>query len=254
MNICVEDRINLQSEAKILGRPLICVPIVAEDESGITDACAAIANEQADIIEWRIDRYNDCENINNVISTLDNIKASTDKPLICTFRTHHEGGGYISTELYFDLIAALAESGLPDIIDIEIKRATAGEMNRIINNIRQKGSRVIASCHYFDCTPSENEMMDIYADMAEAGADILKLAVMPSDRHDVMRLLKVTESVSAMYKQPVVSMSMGKLGLISRIMGSVTGSVMTFASVGEASAPGQIPAKQMKELLDMLQC
>lgn len=252
MSICVDDRISLESKSGELGRPLICVPVVAEDEKGILDACAAITDEPADIMEWRIDRYRDCEDINKVLSTLSIIKNNTDKPLICTFRTHHEGGGYIADEHYYELLEALSESGMADIIDVEIKRAPVAEMSRIVDRIRQKGSRVIASCHYFESTPSEKEMQDVYEMMAEAGADILKLAVMPSDRHDVMRLLNVTEQASVKYKQPVVSMSMGKLGLISRIMGNVTGSVMTFASVGETSAPGQIPADQMKHLLDML--
>lgn len=254
MGVCVDDRIDLAAESKSLGRPLICVPVVAPDEKGIIDACAAVKDEPADIIEWRIDRFRACEDINKVAGTADAIKNKTGKPLICTFRTHHEGGGNISTDNYFMLITSLAELGAADIIDVEIKRARTLKIHSIINDIRQKGSRVIASCHYFGCTPPENEMLEVYGLMAAAGADILKLAVMPSDRHDVMKLLNVTEQVSEKYEQPVVSMSMGSLGLISRIMGGITGSVMTFASVGEASAPGQIPAGQMSELLELLRC
>lgn len=251
MNMYVEDRIDLLNESRALGRPLICVPVVAADENSIASACKAIADEPADIIEWRIDRYGDCHNFNKVLETLSGIKDIISKPLICTFRTGNEGGVDIDTQEYLELINVLAESGMADIIDVEIKRADSEAMKNIIKAIRNKGSRVIASCHYFECTPSEKEMLEVYKKMVVAGADILKLAVMPSDRHDVMRLLNVTECVSEKYAQPIVSMSMGSIGLISRVMGSVSGSVMTFASVGEASAPGQIPAKQMIELLEL---
>lgn len=251
MNAHVEDRIDLLNESGALGRPLICVPVVAADRNGISSACKAIADEPADIIEWRIDRYVDCHNYNKVLEMLSVIKDIISKPLICTFRTGNEGGADIETQEYLELINVLAKSGLADIIDVEIKRADSETMKNIIAAVRNKGSRVIASCHYFECTPAGKEMLEVYDNMADAGADILKLAVMPSDRHDVMRLLAVTELVSEKYDKPIVSMSMGGRGLISRVMGSVSGSVMTFASVGQASAPGQIPAKQMLELLEL---
>ena len=51
---------------------------------------------------------------------------------------------------------------------------------------------------------------------------------------------------------PVVTMSMGRLGVLSRLAGTLTGSAMTFASVGEASAPGQIPIEQMRVFCQLL--
>ena len=43
-------------------------------------------------------------------------------------------------------------------------------------------------------------------------------------------------------------MSMGKLGVISRICGEVFGSAVTFGTAGKASAPGQLPANQLFHL------
>ena len=51
---------------------------------------------------------------------------------------------------------------------------------------------------------------------------------------------------------PVITMSMGKQGIVSRISGSLTGSALTFATAGEASAPGQIPVEKMREILDII--
>ena len=42
---------------------------------------------------------------------------------------------------------------------------------------------------------------------------------------------------------------MGNLGKISRVSGSLIDSVMTFAALDQASAPGQIPVERMKDYL-----
>ena len=48
---------------------------------------------------------------------------------------------------------------------------------------------------------------------------------------------------------PMITISMGQLGLLSRLTGQIFGSCITFASMGEASAPGQIDAEELKEAL-----
>ena len=47
-------------------------------------------------------------------------------------------------------------------------------------------------------------------------------------------------------------MSMGKLGGVSRVTGRLFGSAMTFGSVGQASAPGQIAVRQLREMMNIL--
>ena len=47
-------------------------------------------------------------------------------------------------------------------------------------------------------------------------------------------------------------MSMGRLGVISRVAGELTGSAMTFATNGKASAPGQIPIEEMRQILSIM--
>ena len=83
------------------------------------------------------------------------------------------------------------------------------------------------------------------------GADILKIAVMPKSRTDVLELLSATEEMQRLYtEKPVVTMSMGSLGLISRLSGEFFGSAITFGAGDKASAPGQIPAERLKMILD----
>ena len=52
--------------------------------------------------------------------------------------------------------------------------------------------------------------------------------------------------------KPVITMAMGALGLISRLAGETFGSALTFGAGEKASAPGQIPAKQLKDVSDII--
>lgn len=47
-------------------------------------------------------------------------------------------------------------------------------------------------------------------------------------------------------------MSMGGLGAVSRFSGQVFGSDLTFGMIGEASAPGQVDAKALRQVLDTI--
>ena len=111
---------------------------------------------------------------------------------------------------------------------------------------------VILSNHDFTATPDESEMLRRLQHMEELGADIAKIAVMPQSAGDVLTLLSATHKASQSLSCPVITMSMKGTGLISRLSGEVFGSCMTFGSVGEASAPGQIEAGRLKDILAII--
>ena len=76
---------------------------------------------------------------------------------------------------------------------------------------------------------------------------------MPQNADDVVRLLKLTNDMKQKYPTlPVVTMSMGALGVVSRMAGEIFGSCITFGAVGETSAPGQIPADQLEHILGII--
>ena len=89
--------------------------------------------------------------------------------------------------------------------------------------------------------------------MQQAGADLPKLAVMPRCRTDVLELLAATAEMADLHPEtPVITMSMGALGAVSRLAGEIFGSAMTFANPGQASAPGQVSLDIVNEVLDAL--
>ena len=88
--------------------------------------------------------------------------------------------------------------------------------------------------------------------MADTGADIAKLAVMPHTAADAARLLEATAcAMAARPGTPLITMSMGPLGAVTRFCGGAFGSCATFGvtSGTAASAPGQPPADLLKAKL-----
>ena len=63
----------------------------------------------------------------------------------------------------------------------------------------------------------------------------------------------MTKEITEEYtEKPVIAMSMGNLGSMSRIAGENFGSAVTFATVGKASAPGQFPVEELRMMMNAL--
>ena len=115
------------------------------------------------------------------------------------------------------------------------------------------GIAVVCSSHDFEKTPPKEELVRRMTAMQQAGADLPKLAVMPRSRADVLELLAATAEMTDLHPEtPVITMSMGALGGVSRLCGEAFGSAMTFANPGTASAPGQVPLDVVNAVLDSL--
>lgn len=236
------------------GIPKICCSIVGITQEEILKQAEELYDLSVDIIEWRVDWYEDCYNEKKIVEILEHLRfILKDKPIIFTFRTLQEGGKKaVDLDTYCKLNITAAQSGKVDVIDIEALRDEA-MFYEMINRVHQMGQYVIASNHDFDETPSKEEMMRRLIYMQEHGADILKIAVMPQSPRDVLTLLEATvEMVEIKATKPVVTMSMSRQGMISRIAGETFGSAMTFAAGKTASAPGQLAVQVLYEMLNVL--
>ncbi len=236
------------------GRTKICVPIVEVSQKEIWEKAQEIAGLPVDIVEWRGDFYEDILRTDRVLATLEGLKSRlSEKALLFTFRTSKEGGNCpIQEDYYYSLNLEVAASGCAELIDMEAflnEERTAGE----IQKIHEVRGRVITSSHDFLKTPSVEEMVRRLLRMEKLGADAAKLAVMPANRQDVLNLLQAAVTAEEVLRIPAVTMSMGSLGVISRLSGALTGSAMTFAAAGKLSAPGQIPVEQTADFLRLLE-
>ena len=117
---------------------------------------------------------------------------------------------------------------------------------------RRQGIGVVLSKHDFAKTPPAEEIAATLLHMKELGADLPKYAVMPHTPEDVLALLDATLRASRKVG-PVITMSMGELGKLSRVSGGVFGSCVTFGAGQNASAPGQLDAEDLRAILEDVQ-
>ncbi len=234
------------------GRPKVIVPIVETTESKILERAFEFSRLRIDCVEWRVDWFEQCKDAHSVVSCLQKLRvALKDKLLLVTFRTKDEGGEVsLSHSKYLGFINTVIDTDCADLIDIEF--FTAGnDIRKLIDNAHSSGAIVVCSSHDFQKTPDESELVSRMIKMQQVGADLPKVAVMPHDSTDVLALLSATIEMKTKYfATPIITISMGKLGVASRLCGGTFGSAMTFASAGDSSAPGQISFDVMNLVLD----
>lgn len=236
------------------GIPKIIVPLVSETDSELLEEMKEVISLKPDMVEWRVDFYDNVERIEAVIEMLKLLRDGlSETPLLFTFRSHREGGKKeLPTAYYQQLIHYAIHSNLIDLVDVEL--LTGDEIvATLVDEAKANGTAVILSNHDFSKTPSEEEIINRLRKMQELGADILKIAVMPQSEEDVLTLLNATNRMKRDYaKQPLITMSMAGKGVLSRMAGELIGSAATFASGKHASAPGQIPINELRVVLDIL--
>lgn len=236
------------------GVPKIIVPIVEVEEEGILRLAEEANQSLADLVEWRVDFFSQAHDTEKVLSILSKIrKRIQDKVLIFTFRTKREGGEKeISPEQYIELNRAVAQSGLADLVDVEMFSET-GLGRMCTEAVHRAGALVIGSNHDFHGTPSKEELVFRLRTMQENGADIPKIAVMAKTPKDILTLLEATWEMCSQYAdRPLITMAMSGLGSVSRISGEIFGSCATFGTIGRCSAPGQVSIEDLTKAMNVL--
>ena len=220
---------------------MICIPIMAKNTDGALERIAK-ANSLSDIIEIRLDVMEDFD--------LKKIIRSATKPVLVTYRSKKEGGrgsaGYGTRVRY---LSDAMEAGA-DYVDVELSIPLEWRQ-RVF---QMKGScGLVVSCHLLNGTPHREKLERIMENMAATGADIVKIVTWARAWEDNLRVLEIIPKAQAM-GIGIIAFCMGPLGRISRIASPLMGGYMTFASLekGQESASGQIPAPDMKKILEML--
>ena len=244
------------------GIPKICVPFVGKNERELMEEAALCGESPADLAEWRADWLEGLTegagegHIAGRKRAADVAAQLRDRlggrPLLFTYRRRAEGGnGDASLPVYENLIGEIIEERAAQAVDVEL---SAGEeaVWRLTQKARSRDVRVILSKHDFSKTLSKEEMLDSLKRMEALGADVAKIAVMPHSKKDVLTLLAATAEASERLTVPVITMSMGGQGLVSRLSGEVFGSCLTFGALRSASAPGQIDAGDLKRVLEVI--
>ena len=245
--------------------PKICVPLVGTDMEMLAREAEAADRSPCDLVEWRVDHYifyvadrlRDLRELTLPAEGLQVIRSRTDKPVMLTLRTSEEGGMLdIIRREYYTILRDIIESedARPDLLDIEAfdtdDENGFDRVEFIAQMAREAGISTVLSNHDFDKTPPVEEIVKRICTMDKLGADLPKVAYMPSGEEDVYKVIEAARVASEYCDKPFIALSMGDEGLPTRICNGQQGTAVTFASIGEASAPGQIEASRMKMMLE----
>ncbi|MCU4548565.1 type I 3-dehydroquinate dehydratase [Acinetobacter pittii] len=231
------------------------VPIIAKTKEQALAQAQVIANTaDADLAEFRIDLLSFANDTKQVIALGHELKKILgNKSMIATIRTKNEGGQLeISDVDYGKTYQAYLKNPFMDWLDVEMFRDQK-VVSEIVQKAHQKKVLVVMSNHDFQKTPSQDEIEKRLLKQDQMGADILKIAVMPKSKQDVFTLMNATLKVSQQTTKPLLTMSMGQLGTISRVATANMGGSYSFGMIGQASAPGQIDVTKLKQILQTVQ-
>jgi 3-dehydroquinate dehydratase-1 len=257
------------------GRPAVCVPLVARTADALVAAASSIDADTAELVELRIDfvdaafaaapdpdgpvrtgaRATGPADLDLVADVVRRVRDALDAdlPLIFTLRTEPEGGDRdVAPTTYDAVLRAAIGTGLLDAVDVEMY-TDPDLLGGLVDAAHDAGLVVVMSSHDFSGTPPQGEIVSRLLEQQENGADVAKFAAMPSSPDDVLTLMRATAEFRAgAGLVPAITMSMGPLGVVSRLAGETFGSCVTFGSAGATSAPGQVPAVGLRAALELV--
>lgn len=235
----------------------ICVPIVGPSMEDILSQVQEAVQAEIDLIELRPDMWMKDSHISEeayiptIVNLVEEVHSKYEKmPMLFTWRTLAEGGDTsLTNENYCNLLQAIVNQNVVDAVDVELFAYT-DTIGQIIKEAHHQGIQTVMSYHNFHKTLNR-DTLHLYAEqMISAGAAVIKFALMPTTSDDVLSLLQFTKELTERYPQlPRITMSMGKLGQMTRTCGHVFGNCLTFGTLGQASAPGQVKVAVLKQLV-----
>ncbi|HXW69704.1 MAG TPA: type I 3-dehydroquinate dehydratase [Dissulfurispiraceae bacterium] len=194
--------------------------------------------DSADIIELRVDMFDSLasEHVEQVFRIA---REKFGKPIIATVRDSKEGGRKEIRDrpAMYRLVMPFA-----DAVDVEL---LAGDLMMQAKDLCRGNQRLfIGSYHNFESTPSDNFLEQLIATGRQKGADVVKIAVTAKEQDDFIRLMLLTLRHKS---QGVITIAMGDKGLPSRVFSPLFGSLITYGSINEPTAPGQLSAVEVMD-------
>lgn len=231
--------------------PLICAPLVGCTRDAVLSEAATALSAQADIIEWRVDHFGPIGDTAQVIETGRALRR-TGLPILFTRRSAGEGGKPVplSEQQVVRLYGEVCAAGFADLVDYEMSSAGL-DITAVREVSRRHGVGLVCSFHDFERTPSISTLAAHYRRAQELGGDVAKVSVMARGPEDALTLLAATLQASQALELPLIGVSMGPHGALSRMIGFAFGSSLTFGVAAGASAPGQMPIGELRAAIEI---
>ncbi|TAN59614.1 type I 3-dehydroquinate dehydratase [bacterium] len=224
---------------KIGTRELGKIPAIAVSISDREDN-RILRSAFVDMVEIRVDQFGktDPSHIRNIIM----MRRKAGVPLILTVRSREEGGRKVISD---DLKLKIFKDNIPlvDAVDIELKSNILPE---VVRAARKNKKIVIVSAHDFKITPNDKILKDTLAKAIRSGAHIVKIAAKANREEDVARLMRFTMENKS---KNMITISLGEIGSISRLIFPGFGSLITYAYISRPSGLGQRTLRELREHL-----
>lgn len=190
-----------------------------------------------DIIEIRVDQFKNVDPayVKNIIKKRKKIGI----PLILTVRSCEEGG---QKDISNELKLSIFKENIPlvDAVDIELKSPILSE---VIRCARKNKKMVIVSWHNLKMTPNDKILKALLDKAKRSGAHLVKIAVKANKAEDLNRLMKWTIENKP---KNIITISLGEIGSISRLLFPGLGSLITYACINKPSGLGQRPLGELQ--------
>ncbi len=240
----------------------IAIPIKTADLNINKQLIETALKKSPDLIELRFDYISEAELITQ--SLLKDLMSIIPPkfPKIFTFRRKQEGGQYnLSVNERLEVLKHLLEIK-PDYLDIEIN-SESEVLKNLIDLAYDNKVKLIFSYHDFEKLVTYEETTEILdrfdeklkhelsIDGDKIKESIFKIISTAQVFDDNVQVLNVSKKLSQQNKK-FVCFAMGDVGLLSRILCVKFGSLWTYGSLEEQTAPGQIKIEKIREIHQLL--
>jgi len=240
----------------------IALPINSYNLEEIKSRINNALDYDPEFIEFRFDYIPNVNDLTN--NFLEQIKNFIQRNAYCIFTFRHESEGgkiKIDDNLRFKILKLLIEQR-PDFFDIEMNSNTE-LLSDIINLCYMEKVNLIFSYHNFESTLNLEQAKEIILRFEDKivtnkldeldilSKSVYKIIFTAQNIEDNLVPLALCKELSQDYKK-VISFCMGDLGMLSRVFCIRVGSIMTYASLGEKTAPGQINIDTLQNLYKIL--
>lgn len=240
----------------------VAIPIKSDDLNLNRQIIETALESNPDLIEFRFDYINEVKSI--TYSVLKEVMSFIPPKVlkIFTFRRIQEGGHYdLNDYERLEVLRHLIEVK-PDYLDIEIN-SESKVLRDIINSAYDNKVKLIFSYHDFEKSISYEELAKIITKFNEKLklslkikanriiGSIFKIILTAQVFGDNLTILNICKKLSRQ-DMKFVCFAMGELGLLSRILCVKFGSLWTYGSLEEKTAPGQIKIEKIREIHQLL--
>jgi len=218
--------------------PLIAVSV---DRPPTSTELDSLSRSGADIVEWRVDRFEK----QTVVDLPE--KSNDDRPLsLLTIRNGNEGGGWKGTEDE-RLSAYLGSIEHFDLVDVEVASNIAAS---VVAGARSANVSIILSAHQMERAFETEELDAIATGFDRLQGDVLKIACVANSEVEFRRL---TTWLLSQESRAVAVVLMGAWGPASRCLFPLLGSLVTYAhAASHTSTSGQLSLDETYHLLRTL--